>query len=123
MREIKDTEEITEIRKFVNLIKKKQMELEETETQYVLYSPISLNYALKNKILIANFLTHPLILIEKLFHDDYAQKNEEEILELTKKILEYEFTEKVTYLEKVEIDRIIKFLRKLEKKIFKKKEL
>ncbi len=119
-----DDHEIREqVLEFITLIKIKQEELQKKHKEKVIYTSIPLGYAVKNKILFCSLLTHKLVTKEKFFfEDDITLKEDKDVLECLKQVLEYEITcdLKDALMSSNEINEVIKFKNKLEKKIEKK---
>lgn len=114
MIKIKDEKVKDELVTFLKGIRVRQEELSDTEE--VCYPLISLYLAIKKKILFANLMLHPTILTSAPFYDDKERINEKELEKLLLKLLEYEFTENKTYLNKEEVDKVIKVHKSLKNK-------
>lgn len=109
---------------FLTVIKEEQAKLEEKSPKKIIFSILDLEYAVKNKIALVSLLTHKLVLSTRLFYEDQTEvKTDESVLELLKRVLEYELSSdlKITTIGTDDIRKIIKATHSIENRIFKKR--
>src|ERR1700749_1981746 len=103
---------------YLNQIKEFQLKHENDDE--IIYSFLSINLCVKNKMYLSAILLHPItIKVKKFYEDNKVAENNQDFYECITKIIEYEVTSDTPFLTIPDRDHLIQWHKKMQLKISK----